>query len=73
MGSLPDFDIDDVEKEMARDGSKKKGFKDFDCPTCHANNPADPPLSDGSEITCHYCGSEFKVLMSDGRVKFKEV
>jgi transcription elongation factor Elf1 len=69
--ALQDYDMDDVEKEMSLEGGKAP--TDFDCPGCNANNPADPPLSDGCEVLCHYCGSEFKVLMSEGRVKFKEV
>lgn len=71
---LENFDMDDVEKEMARDNKGGKGLKDFDCPSCNANNPADPPLVDGSEVLCHYCGTEFKVMMSgEGRPKFREV
>lgn len=71
--ALQNFDMDDVEKEMARDAKNGKGLKDFDCPSCNANNPADPPLSDGAEVLCHYCGSEFKVTVSEGRAKFKEM
>ena len=69
---LENFDMDDVEKEMARDNKKGKGHTDFDCPSCNANNPADPPLTDGSEVLCHYCGTEFRVTVSEGRLKFKE-
>lgn len=70
--ALQNFDMDDVEKEMAKEGGGK-GHTDFDCPSCNANNPADPPLSDGCEVLCHYCGSEFRVTVLDGRVKFREV
>jgi hypothetical protein len=70
--SLQNFDMDDVEKEMAKE-SGGKGITDFDCPGCNANNPADPPLADGSEILCHYCGCEYRVSMSEGRIKFKEI
>lgn len=70
---LENFDMDDVEKEMARDNKLAKGLKDFDCPSCNANNPADPPITDGAEVLCHYCGTEFRVSLSDGRVRFKEV
>ncbi len=70
---LENFDMDDVEKEMARDNKNGKGITDFDCPGCNANNPADPPLTDGSEVLCHYCGTEYRVTFSEGgRPKFKE-
>ncbi|WIG96309.1 MULTISPECIES: hypothetical protein [Myxococcus] len=66
------FDFDDDEKEFARGGGK--AHKDFDCPSCNANNPVDEPLAHGDEVRCHYCGSEFKVSVnSEGRVKLKEI
>ena len=65
------FDDDD---DKERKGKPGKGRKEFDCPTCEANNPTEDPIKDGSEVRCHYCGNEFLVSLSDtGRMKFKEV
>ncbi|MCP3141211.1 hypothetical protein [Pyxidicoccus xibeiensis] len=70
-GSSYDFD-DDSEKESKGGGGK--ALKDFDCPSCNANNPLHESPAHGEEIRCHYCGTEFKVSISmEGRVKFKEV
>lgn len=64
-----DFDDDDQKKESGR-----RTFKEFDCPSCSANNPTDPPFGDGDELLCNYCGTEFKAFVSDeGRVKLKEL
>ncbi|XXF75844.1 hypothetical protein P2318_22650 [Myxococcaceae bacterium GXIMD 01537] len=71
--ALQNFDMDDIEKEMAKEAKRGKGLTDFDCPSCNANNPADPPISDGGEVMCHYCGSEFRASVSDGKVKLREV
>jgi transcription elongation factor Elf1 len=66
------FDFDDDEKEQG--SSSGRAQKDFDCPSCNANNPVDEPLAHGDEVRCNYCGSEFKVTVTtEGRVKFKEV
>ncbi|MFP2957745.1 hypothetical protein ACLEPN_07915 [Myxococcus sp. 1LA] len=70
-GGSYDFD-DDAEKEAGRGGGKAQ--KDFDCPSCNANNPLDEPPAQGDEVRCNYCGSEFKVSVnSEGRVRFKEI
>ena len=66
-----DFD-DDSEKDQGSGGGR--AHKDFDCPSCNANNPVDEPLAHEDEVRCNYCGSEFKVtITSEGRVKFKEL
>lgn len=50
-----------------------KGKKDFDCPTCNANNPRDEPISDGEELLCNYCGSTFEVkMLEEGQFKLRE-
>lgn len=67
-----DFDFDDDEKGAPAGGSRV--FKEFDCPSCNANNPVDDTFTDGDEVRCNYCGSEFKVAVNaEGRVKFKEL
>ena len=69
-GGGHDHDEDEI-KAMKSAGSK---YKDFDCPTCNANNPVDEPLSDGGEVRCNYCGLEFRVTLPEGgRPKFKEI
>lgn len=47
---------------------------EFDCPECSANNPVGDGFKDQAEISCHYCGCEFKVTFAEGgRLKFKQV
>ncbi|MFL5320906.1 MAG: hypothetical protein ACJ790_14685 [Myxococcaceae bacterium] len=63
-----DYDNDDKDND-----SGKKVIKEFDCPSCNANNPSEP-LQDGSEVLCNYCGTEYKVTISDeGKMKLKEM
>jgi transcription elongation factor Elf1 len=45
----------------------------FDCVDCNANNPVDDGFGGGDEVTCHYCGSSFKVVASNGKFKFKAI
>jgi transcription elongation factor Elf1 len=53
-------------------GPKRR--KDFDCPDCNANNPADDGFAPGDEVRCNYCGMEYKVeLSSEGRWRFREI
>jgi len=60
--------FDDVPEE------KDAVFKEFDCPSCDANNPWDEGFSVGSELRCHYCGCEFVLKEATGRkLKFKEI
>jgi hypothetical protein len=64
------FTIDEADerKEMG----EAKSYREFDCPSCNANNPCEP-FKDGSELLCNYCGTEYDVRISDeGRVKLKE-
>ena len=64
---------DDDDEKVPPTGAKTR-FGDWDCPDCNANNPADPPIGDGDEILCNYCGTEFKVKVSDeGKAKFKQM
>lgn len=65
-----DFDDDD---EKAQQGGAQSTFREFDCPSCNANNPSDPPFGDGDEILCNYCGTEYLVKVTDeGRLKLRE-
>lgn len=62
---------EDEDRKGGADGAKKK-FKEFDCPSCSANNPSEG-FGDGDEVLCNYCGSEYEVRVNDeGRVKFRE-
>ena len=61
-------DEDELKAEMSAGGV----FKEFDCPSCNAHNPYDDGFTIDSEVLCFYCGTEFKVKLSDGKVKLKE-
>ena len=65
--SMQEFDGDGMK------GDAKKVCKDFDCPTCNANNPYDDGISEGDEVRCFYCGAEFRVRMVDGKFRYKEI
>lgn len=68
-GSHHAYDEDD-EKDAA---NPVKRYAEYDCPSCNANNPCSPPIGDKDEISCHYCGTDFKVFVSDeGKLKLKE-
>jgi len=57
-------------------GPAGKKLKDWDCPSCQANNPSDEfvPEKKGIELRCNYCGVEYRISLSDeGRIKFKEL
>lgn len=64
---------DDDDDDKKGQGSGGKMHKEFDCPVCSANNPVDPPFTDGDEVLCNYCGAGFLVKINDdGRMKLKE-
>jgi transcription elongation factor Elf1 len=66
------FDDDDTEKELAKAGVNAR-FRDFDCPSCNANNPADEPFGNGEQVLCNYCGTEYDVKVTDeGKLKLRE-
>ncbi|ADO71166.1 hypothetical protein [Stigmatella aurantiaca] len=68
-----DFEDDDNKGSKGK-GRSGKPIKEFDCPTCNANNPTDEPITDGVELRCNYCGNDFLVTINDsGRLKFKEL
>ena len=57
----PHYDDDD--DKVLLPGQMK--FKEFDCPGCDANNPVDPPVGNGDEVLCNYCGCDFSVTVTD--------
>ncbi len=70
MSNLPDGNNQfDAEDEMKATPGQK--FKDFECPDCTAHNPYDDGFKAGDEVRCFYCGSEFKVLEADGKLRFR--
>jgi len=65
---------DDGDDDGKGGGSGALQHREFDCPSCNANNPVDPPFGDGDELLCNYCGSEFRVKINDeGKVRFLEI
>jgi hypothetical protein len=70
---IDQYEDEDDKDNKGGDGPTTK-FKEFDCPSCNANNPCDPPFGDGEELLCNYCGTEYKVKVTEaGRIKLKEV
>ncbi len=57
------------------DDERTKIFTEFDCPNCDANNPYDDGFKHGDEIRCYYCGTMYKVKVSDssGKMKLREL
>ncbi len=71
---MPIDQYEDDDDKGARSGGKKLGFKEFDCPSCNANNPCDPPFVHGDQLLCNYCGCEYEVRVTDdGRPKLREI
>ena len=69
---MPHDVYDDDDNKEAAPGAEK--FKEWECPGCDANNPADPPLGHGDEARCNYCGVEYRFKVSDeGKLKLREV
>lgn len=69
---MPMDDYSD-EGEKAAAAEKKRSFDEFDCPVCNANNPYGDGFRVGDEIRCFYCGTEYKVKVTDtGKLKLKE-
>ncbi len=66
------FDDDESEKELAKGGAATR-FREFDCPSCNANNPADEPFGNGEQVLCNYCGTEYDVKVTEeGKLKLRE-
>lgn len=55
-------------------GGSGKPLVDFECPTCNAHNPTGDPITDGQELLCHYCGTQFRATLTDsGKLKLREI
>ncbi len=71
---MENFDFDDDDKGKGKGSRSGKAIKEFDCPSCNANNPTDEPIVDRSEVRCNYCGNDFLVTINEsGRLRFKEL
>ena len=63
-----------AEEEDLREDRRRRAYTDYDCPSCNANNPTEMALRDGDETRCNYCGTEYKVrITDDGRLRLKEL
>jgi hypothetical protein len=70
---MPMDDYSD-EGEKSAEAEKARSFDEFDCPNCNANNPYGDGFRVGDEIRCFYCGTEYKVKVTDtGKLKLKEI
>lgn len=70
------MDEDDEKPRLKRDKQgflRREGLRyEFDCPECDANNPWPDGFDDQDEITCHYCGQDFRVtFLENKKIKFK--
>ena len=64
---------EDEDEKSDRSSSRSK-FGEFECPDCSANNPCDPPIAEGDEVICNYCGANYLVRVSEaGRLKLKSL
>lgn len=67
------FDDDEDRREKLK-AQAKLTFKEFECPSCTANNPVDDGFTGGAEIQCNYCGTDFKASVTEeGRLKLREL
>jgi transcription elongation factor Elf1 len=70
----PEYEFEDDDKKGEAGVGVNAKFKEFDCPSCNANNPCDPAVGDGEEVLCNYCGQDYKVKVTEeGRMKLKEL
>ncbi|HYI02447.1 hypothetical protein [Hyalangium sp.] len=70
---MQDHNNDDDDDKKGK-GKSGKGHKEWDCPSCYANNPTDEPIVDGDELRCNYCGNEARVSFTDsGKMRLKEL
>lgn len=64
---MVDRNYEEDERPSPREGM----FFEFDCPECNAHNPHPDGFRVDGETMCFYCGTEFKVSLSSGRLKLK--
>ena len=63
-----DFDDDDDPPDPG-----ERIFREFDCPECNANNPADDGFKSGDEVICHWCSRTYVArATSEGRLRLRE-
>jgi hypothetical protein len=68
------FGDDDDDESQSHLSSRRRQFREFDCPECSANNPLDDGFGDGDEVLCNYCGEEFRAQVSDeGKLRLRPV
>jgi len=66
-----DQHFEEEDERSDHSGSRSK-FGEFECPDCNANNPCDPPIEEGDEVICNYCGANYLVRVSEsGKLKLK--
>ncbi len=66
------YAFEDDDDKQAQPVGQATRFKEFDCPSCNANNPCDPPIGDGDEVLCNYCGQELRAdVDGDGRLRLR--
>jgi hypothetical protein len=71
---LDSHSFDDDPQDPGEKAGRRRVFKDFDCPSCSANNPYDDGFTDGDDVLCYYCGAEFKAFVNEeGRLRLKEL
>ena len=71
VGSMPIDQYEDDEEKGGGAGRENLKFKEFDCPSCNANNPCEEPFGEGDQLLCNYCGCEYDVRITEhGRPSF---
>jgi len=71
--NIDEEDLADEDKDdSAAASGVRRRFKEFECPDCAANNPVDDGFGNGEEVTCNYCGQEYRAVVNDdGKLKLK--
>jgi len=65
-----DFDDEEGPAQQKSLPRSQIRFKEWDCPACDANNPADDGFKHSDEILCCWCGALFRVeTMNEERFK----
>lgn len=66
--------FDEGELESSDADASARRFREFDCPSCSANNPYDDGFGEGDEVRCFYCGQELQaVVTASGRLRLREI
>ena len=67
--SVDDYDEDEEKAMLSAQGGKRY---EFHCTACEANNPWADGFVKGDDICCFYCGVNFTVLQTEGKLRIKE-